>query len=95
MISKNKQLAKTLKGNYLVATLFVFGIIIDAAYLLLCLLSDPTPFAELPVFGKLALALPLFAMILFAYQKLSSIATGHDPIQQLIKLASETDKEAK
>lgn len=94
-MTNNKQLANTLRANYLVATLFVFGIIIDAAYLLLCLLSDPTPFAELPVYGKIALALPLLAMMLYAYQKLASIATGHDPIQQLIKLANENDKEAK
>lgn len=92
MISKNKQLAKTLKGNYLAATLFVFGIIIDAAYLLLCLLSDPTPFAQLPVFGKIALALPLFAVTVYTYQHLAATLTGKSKIEQLIEEASNEDK---
>ncbi|MDY4309964.1 hypothetical protein SOX05_08795 [Pseudomonas putida] len=94
MISKNKQLATIFKANYLAATLLVFGIILDTAYLLLCLFSNPTPFAELPTTGKIALALPLFAMMIYAYKKLALIATGGDQIQQLIKLASESDKEA-
>ncbi|WP_350613293.1 hypothetical protein [Pseudomonas sp. HY7a-MNA-CIBAN-0227] len=92
MISKNK-LAKALKGNFLAATLLVFGIIMDVAYISLSLLSDPTPFVELPVFGKIALALPLFAVMLYAYQKLASIATGHDQIQQLMNIAKETKNE--
>lgn len=92
MISKNKQLAKTLKGNYLVATLFVTGIIIDAAYLLLCLLSDTTPFAQLPAFGKIALALPLFAVTVYTYQHLAATLTGKSKIEQLIEEASNEDK---
>lgn len=92
MISKNKQLATIFKANYLVATLFVFGIIIDAAYLLLCLLSDTTPFAQLPVFGKIALALPLFAVTVYTYQHLAATLTGKSKIEQLIEEARNEDK---
>ncbi len=93
MKNTSRIITKAFQASYTATTLFIFGITIDACYILQLLFNNPTPFAELPTTGKIALALPLFAMIIYAYKKLALIATGGDQIQQLIKLASESDKE--
>lgn len=86
------KIINALRTNYIASFLLINGLTIDAAYLLLCLLSDPTPFAQLPVFGKIALALPLFAVTVYTYQHLAATLTGKSKIEQLIEEASNEDK---
>lgn len=86
------KIINALRTNYIASFLLINGLTIDAAYLLLCLLSDTTPFAQLPVFGKIALALPLFAVTVYTYQHLAATLTGKSKIEQLIEEASNEDK---
>ncbi|QUG90745.1 hypothetical protein GR140_18955 [Pseudomonas putida] len=93
MENTSRIITKAFQASYTATTLFIFGITIDVCYILQLLFSNPTPFAELPTTGKIALALPLFAMMIYAYKKLALIATGGDKIQQLMNIAKETKKE--
>lgn len=86
------KIINALRTNYIASFLLINGLTIDAAYLLLCLLSDTTPFAQLPVFGKIALALPLFAVTVYTYQHLAATLTGKSKIEQLIEEARNEDK---
>ena len=86
------KLIKIFRTNYTASLLLISGLTIDAVYLLLCIFTDPTPFAQLPVFGKLALALPLFAVTVYTYQHLAATLTGKSKIEQLIEEASNEDK---
>lgn len=86
------KLIKTFRTNYAASLLLISGLTIHAVYLTLCLFTDPTPFAELPVGVKLALALPLFAAMVYVYQHLVATLTGKSKIDQLIEEASHDNK---
>ena len=71
------KLIKIFRTNYTASLLLISGLTIDAVYLLLCIFTDPTPFAQLPVFGKLALALPLDLHHLEVQQQVLQLALHH------------------
>lgn len=78
------KLIKIFRTNYTAFLLLISGLTIDAVYLALFLFTDPTPYADLPTFVKVALALPIFSGILYCLDNICKIITGQDEIVKLI-----------